>query len=189
MLENSGIKTGVDLVELCKVGEWISNLLGVPNRSRTGAAMIAKSGTATVISEKEKKLSDSKWELSENLEDVNVYTMGTSVKIVLNRPRKGNSMTASMLQTLTRLFKAFSEDPNIFHVVLAAEGRYFCTGMDLSRDTDRTSTQGGYYDLVRGLYQAIEYCQKVTIAGRRSSIWWRRWARICLRREASLAKC
>ena len=164
MLENSGIETGVDLVELCKVGEWISNLLGVPNRSRTGTAMIAKSSTANTLSEKENKLSDGKWELSENLEDVNVYRMGTSVKIVLNRPRKGNSMTASMLQTLTTLFKAFSEDPNIFHVVLAAEGRYFCTGMDLSRDTDRTSTQGGYYDLVRGLFQAIEHCRKVTIA-------------------------
>jgi hydroxymethylglutaryl-CoA lyase len=164
MLENSGIETGVDLTELCKVGHWISNLLGVPNRSRTGAAMIAKSNTATSPPVNDKKLSDSKWELSEAVEDVGVYRKGTAVKIVLNRPRKGNSMTAGMLQTLTRLFNAFSEDPNIFHIVLAAEGRYFCTGMDLSSGTDRTSTQGGYYDLVRGLFQALEHCQKITIA-------------------------
>lgn len=164
MLENSGIETGVDLVELCKVGDWISKLLGVPNRSRTGAAMIAKSSTATITAENEKKLSDSNWKLSEKLEDVDVYRMGTAVKIVLNRPRKGNSMTAGMLQNLTRLFNAFSEDSSIFHIVLATEGKYFCTGMDLSGDTDRTSTQGGYYDLVRGLFQAIEHCRKVTIA-------------------------
>jgi hydroxymethylglutaryl-CoA lyase len=36
--------------------------------------------------------------------------------------------------------------------------------MDLSSGTDRTSTQGGYYDLVRGLFQALEHCQKITIA-------------------------
>jgi hydroxymethylglutaryl-CoA lyase len=164
MLENSGIETGVDLAELCKLGDWISKLLGVPNRSRTGAAMIAKSGPATSPPANGKKLSDSKWTLSETVEDVAVYKMGTAVKIVLNRPRKGNSMTPDMLRTLTRLFEVFSEDPSIFHIVLAAEGRYFCTGMDLSSDTDRTSTQGGYYHLVRGLFQAIEHCQKITIA-------------------------
>ena len=160
MLENSGIETRVDLTELCKVGDWISKLLGVPNRSRTGAAMIAKSGPATSPPKNEKKLSDSKWTLSATAEDVTVYEMGTAIKIVLDRPRKGNSMTPGMLQTLIRLFEAFSEDLSIFHIVLAAEGRYFCTGMDLSSDTDRTSTQGGYYDLVRGLFQAVEHCQK-----------------------------
>jgi hydroxymethylglutaryl-CoA lyase len=164
MLENSGIETGVDLTELCRVGDWISNLLGVPNRSRTGAAIVARSSTATNTSANEQKPSEDKWELFEAVEDVDVYRKGTAVKIVLNRPRKGNSMTASMLQTLTRLFNDFSKDPSIFHIVLAAEGRYFCTGMDLSSDTDRTSTRGGYYDLVRGLFQAIEHCQKVTIA-------------------------
>lgn len=164
MLENSGIETGVDLVELCKVGDWISKLLGVPNRSRTGAAMIAKSSTATNPPGNDKKLSHNKWQQVKSVEGVDVYKMGTAVKIVLNRPQKGNSMSPGMLQTLTRLFNDFSEDPSIFHIVLAAEGRYFCTGMDLSSDTDRTSTQGGYYDLVRGLFQAIEHCRKVTIA-------------------------
>lgn len=154
MLENSGIETGVDLAELCRIGDWISKQLGVPNRSRTGAAMVAKLGTVTSPSRNDKKLSNSKWELSENLEDVDVYRMGTTVKIVLNRPRKGNSMTVAMLQSLTSLLNAFSEDASIFHIVLAAEGKYFCTGMDLSSGTDRTSTQGGYYDLVRGLFQS-----------------------------------
>jgi hydroxymethylglutaryl-CoA lyase len=164
MLENSGIETGVDLVELCKVGDWISKLLGVPNRSRTGAAMVAGSNTSTSPTSDEKKLSDSKWQEAEALEGVDVYRLGTAVKIILNRPRKGNSLTPGMLQTLTRLFNTLSEDPSIFHIVLAAKGKYFCTGMDLSSGTDRTSTEGGYYDLVRGLFQAIEYCQKVTIA-------------------------
>ena len=116
--------------------------------------MVAKLGTVTSPSRNDKKLSNSKWELSENLEDVDVYRMGTAVKIVLNRPRKGNSMTVAMLQSLTSLLNAFSEDASIFHIVLAAEGKYFCTGMDLSSGTDRTSTQGGYYDLVRGLFQS-----------------------------------
>ncbi|EME43723.1 hypothetical protein DOTSEDRAFT_79729 [Dothistroma septosporum NZE10] len=180
MLESSGVKTGIDLVELSKAGDWIAARVGVPNRSRAGVAMLAKSvGDAkTSVSTKDNVASSksSSAEVAGNLAsgtewvdlvstgDVLVYKRGTTAKIVLNRPQRGNSMSRSMLESLTTLFRDLSEDAAIFHIILAAKGRYFCTGMDLGPSTDRTSTEGGYYSLVKGLFTAIEDCKKTTIA-------------------------
>ncbi|KAK4621451.1 Hydroxymethylglutaryl-CoA lyase, mitochondrial [Fulvia fulva] len=180
MLESSGIKTGIDLVELSKAGDWIASRVGVPNRSRAGAALMARSvdkttksvptrteemsGRSKVVEVAESDASDTVWKAEVSTGDVLVYRCGTAAKIVLNRPQKSNSMTGNMLESLTKLFKDFSQDPSIFHIILTAKGRYFCTGMDFGPSTDRTSTEGGYYSLVKGLFTAIEECKKTTIA-------------------------
>ena len=42
MLHGLGYFTGVDLNELASVGEYITKVLGRPNKSRTGVALLAK---------------------------------------------------------------------------------------------------------------------------------------------------
>jgi hydroxymethylglutaryl-CoA lyase len=88
------------------------------------------------------------------------------VKVTLTRPAKGNNMTIPMLEQLTNLFTTMAKDRSIFSIVLAAEGKFFCTGMDLSTGTDRTGSSTGstFYEKVAGLFAAIEKAPQTTIA-------------------------
>ena len=89
------------------------------------------------------------------------------MKITLTRPQKGNSMTPTMLEGLTRLYTTLAKDKTVFHVVLTAEGKFFCTGMDLGGGTDRTSKsvdEASYYGKVRNLFEAIDNAPQTTIA-------------------------
>lgn len=54
--------------------------------------------------------------------------------ITLNRPEAGNALTPDQRDELTRLFEAASADLSIRAVVLAANGKHFCTGADLRAD-------------------------------------------------------
>ncbi|PPJ56626.1 hypothetical protein CBER1_01817 [Cercospora berteroae] len=40
--EKAGIKTGVDLQQLAEIGDWISRQASIPNNSRAGSAIVAK---------------------------------------------------------------------------------------------------------------------------------------------------
>lgn len=169
--ENSGISTGIDLQKLAVVGDWISKQLGLTNSSRAGSALVAKAETSP-----EKKLDTAgatvpnqrrEWREIEDAQEYKVTKAGHAVKITLTRPRKGNSMTPSMLEGLTRLFKTLAKDRTVFHIVLAAEGKFFCTGMDLSGDTERTgkpSHEPSYHDKVVDLFRTIDEAPQTTIA-------------------------
>lgn len=169
--EESGVATGIDLQRLAAVGDWISRQLGMPNSSRAGAALVAKGdsvpSTSSEKSEPKAVANTRTWKEIENAGEFRVERAGNAVKITLTRPQKGNSMTPAMLEGLTRLFRTFAKDKAIFHVVLAAEGKYFCTGMDLSGGTDRTSKSAdetSYYGKVRDLFTAIDDAPQTTIA-------------------------
>lgn len=156
-LETSGISTGINLDKLISVGGWISEQLGIPNRSRAGSALIAKrqsmttvksaeaefakqrAGSSEELAKSSKERSDPTsavtdtsrtWEIWEQNSEYTVSRAGNVVKVTLTRPQKGNNMTVPMLEGLTKLFTAMGEDKSIFHIVLAAEGKFFCTGMD-----------------------------------------------------------
>jgi hydroxymethylglutaryl-CoA lyase len=179
MFEQSGIDTGVNLQALSLVGEWISQQLKLPNSSRAGAALVAnaqsaaeaastvknpenKEGTYTAAPSK----STREWKVVEDTGELRVTRAGTAVKITLTRGGKGNSMTPGMVDGLTRLFRDFANDKSIFHIILNAEGRFFCTGMDLSSDTDRTSksAESSYYNKVMDMFTAIDESPQTTIA-------------------------
>jgi hydroxymethylglutaryl-CoA lyase len=71
-----------------------------------------------------------------------------------------------MADGLTSLFTNLAHDPSVFHVVLAAEGKFFCTGMDLSggTKTSDTSNESSYYSKVVDLFSAIDNAPQTTIA-------------------------
>ncbi|KAI8342771.1 ClpP/crotonase-like domain-containing protein [Chlamydoabsidia padenii] len=52
--------------------------------------------------------------------------------ITLNRPNKGNALTATMNNQLLDILPKLAADPNVRVLVLTGAGKYFCTGMDLS---------------------------------------------------------
>ena len=169
-LESSGISTGVDLVKLASTGHWISEKLKMPNSSRAGAALVAKGQTETLTSNPAEPKTDTftsrSWTEIENTGEIKVEKGGNAVKITLTRPQKGNSMTPSMLEGLTRVYRTLAKDRRVFHIVLAAEGKFFCTGMDLSGGTDRTSKseESSYYGKVKALFDSVDESPQTTIA-------------------------
>lgn len=168
-LENSGIHTGVDLNKLCEVGQWISGQLGIPYGSRAGAALASRRQVtkATSAAKSETKIAPSKrsWKILQDTGEYRTSRSGNVLKVTLTRPKNGNALTESMLEGLTSVFRKLPQETSIYHVVLEAEGKYFCTGMDLSGDTVTAngSDEESYYAKVFALYDAIDHVPQTTI--------------------------
>lgn len=178
-LATSGIDTGIDVLKLAEVGGWISRELKIENHSRAGPALLAKerrapvspSAQATERSAHRLKpappssldgSSSRIWATEVEAEGYIVSRAGTAVRITLNRPANGNAMTTEMLESLASFFRTLATDPTIFHVVLAAEGKFFCTGMDLTGDSRDNRT--AYHDRIVDLFKAIDSAPQTTIA-------------------------
>jgi hydroxymethylglutaryl-CoA lyase len=67
-----------------------------------------------------------------------------------------------MLVSLTQTFEDLAGDPMTFHIVLTAEGKYFCTGMDLTGDSRDDSA--AYHDKIVRLFRAIDDAPQITVA-------------------------
>ncbi len=52
--------------------------------------------------------------------------------ITLNRPERMNTISAAMLDELTKTLVAVNEDPQVRVVILTGTGRAFCAGLDLN---------------------------------------------------------
>jgi len=157
-LHNMGISTGVDMSKLVVTGTWISRALGIPNGSRSGAALAAKASFSDIL---EASTPVIKWKLQNSTHEYQVYRSGPNVKVCLARPKNGNALTASMIRDLTALFQQLSLDKGIFRIVLTGEGKFFCTGMDLTNDSGTPHEQ--FTDL-RCLFEAVDNCPQTTIA-------------------------
>jgi hydroxymethylglutaryl-CoA lyase len=162
--EKAGISTGVNLDKLIPIGQWISKQIGIPYGSRAGAALSTRQSPTTTPTSKVKP--KRRWDIVQDTGEYLVSRSGTALKITLNRPKNGNALTDAMLEGLTKLFQDLAGDPSIYHVVLASEGKYFCTGMDLSGGTNTSdmSAESNYYSKVVGLYEAIDHLPQTTIA-------------------------
>lgn len=170
-LERAGISTGVNLPKLVDTGAWVTEQLGIPNSSRAGAALYskaqtAKQGAGAIVTNARPPLP---WTLQPGSEDLELYRQGPNLKLVLNRPRNGNALTASMISQLTRVFEDAATDRSITRIVITANGKYFCTGMDLGRDSspvaqEDTSVSDAQYNRLMRLFEAIDNAPQVTIA-------------------------
>lgn len=67
-----------------------------------------------------------------------VQDEGTVRVLRLNRPAKLNALDTALTRALYDALRAADEDPAVRAVVLAAEGRAFCAGADLSEFKDLT---------------------------------------------------
>jgi enoyl-CoA hydratase/carnithine racemase len=57
--------------------------------------------------------------------------------ITLNRPQRRNALSLELMQELIRCLDEIAESPEIRAVILAAAGKVFCSGHDLSEMTGR----------------------------------------------------
>lgn len=163
--EKSGIHTGIDLERLASVGQWISQKLNLPNGSRAGSTLHAKRESEAEPPSRVGKPSERSWKKIQDNGEYAISRAGTALKITLTRPQNGNALTGSMVEGLTSLFTNLQHDTSVFHVVLTAEGRFFCTGMDLSGGTETSgvSNPSSYYSQVVNLFSAIDSLPQTTI--------------------------
>ncbi|KAH7205131.1 hydroxymethylglutaryl-CoA lyase [Fusarium redolens] len=170
MFEQSSIRTGIDIAQLVETSHWICGTLGISNGSRAGTAYLAKLKlSSTEVPKAFSGSSPSKlWSEVRDLDGLKVLRSGAAVKIILNRPQNGNALTQAMIQGLTSLYKAFGQDPTVSRIVLSAKGKFFCTGMDLSKDRSLVakgdSATNVQFDLLTGLFQVINNSPKVTVS-------------------------
>jgi len=170
--EQAGISTGVDFDALVEVGHWISQQLKRSNASRAGNARAAKlrakaspTGTKTSTPSIDWQL----WSSCKPDDEILIAQNGPNVKITLNRPRNGNALTHGMMDRLTAfLDDASARFPEISRIVFIANGKFFCTGMDLSKGgtsvaKDQSATDVQFEKLTR-LFEAVGSCKQTTIA-------------------------
>jgi enoyl-CoA hydratase/carnithine racemase len=92
---------------------------------------------------------------------------GSVCTITLNRPDKYNAINREMAAELLDAFRKVRDEKNVAVVVLAANGKAFCTGGDLSVFPSLAEHQESLNWLAHdgyGLGKAIELCEKVVIA-------------------------
>lgn len=70
------------------------------------------------------------------------------VTLTMNRPERGNALSAELVEALLEGVNAAQEDDEVHTLVLRRQGRHFCTGLDLS-DLDQASDATLLWRLVR----------------------------------------
>lgn len=170
LFDRAGVSTGVDLLKLVEVGTWISKELAKANDSRAGAALAIKHKIQPTPSKKVSNAQSERltWTLETDTDGVKIFRSGVNLQILLNRPKNGNALTETMIHTLTDLFRKAATDTTINRIVISAEGKFFCTGMDLGKGTSpiaqsRDASDAQYKRLTE-LFEAIDNAPQVTIA-------------------------
>lgn len=171
MFQQAGISTGVDLSKLVEVGNWISAQLNKPNESRAGVALAVKQMLAQTKKEslvKSATISEPSWILTNKTENLRTYRSGVNLKVVLNQSKKGNALTTAMINELAHVFHHSQIDRSISRIVIIGEGKYFCAGMDLGKESSPVAQtkeiSDGQYRRLTQLFEAIDDAPQVTIA-------------------------
>ncbi|KAK7459926.1 hypothetical protein CaCOL14_009119 [Colletotrichum acutatum] len=171
LFQQAGIDTGVDLQQVVDIGVWISQALAKPNDSRAGAALASKSQRSSTRSSS--NITDGpkealEWAVLEQSDNIVVRRAGANGNIVLNKPRNGNTLTFPMLSEIIQAFKSCENDASISRVLISANGKFFCTGMDLSQAAQAVGRGGDasskLFHALTDLFELIDNSPKVTIA-------------------------
>ncbi|KAJ5108392.1 aldolase [Penicillium angulare] len=169
MFHSAGINTGVDISKLVNTGVWISKQLSRTNSSRAGTAIhIKKTKSLSLDKNETPKDVSLQWSLVSETKGLLLYRSGVNMKIVLNRPKNGNALTADMIHDLTTTINDISNDPQVSRIVISGNGKFFCTGMDLGKGStpvgQNDSTSIAQFNRLTTLFEAIDTSPKVTIA-------------------------
>ncbi|KAM0710484.1 hypothetical protein Q7P35_002847 [Cladosporium inversicolor] len=167
-LHQAGVKTGVDLPELVKIGDWITRELSIANSSRAGTALLSKALTSKPASSPSKVATQKmQWVAQAAGEGLQTHRAGTNLRLTLDRPKNGNALTESMIAHITKVFEDSAQDTSVTRIAITANGKYFCTGMDLGKSSpvakSATATNEQFTRLTR-LLEAIDRAPQVTIA-------------------------
>lgn len=90
---------------------------------------------------------------------------GAVLHLHLNRPGKGNALSAALVIALADAVEAAAQDPELRLLVLSGAGRHFCTGFDLSDlDGETDDSLLARFTRVELLLQAIHAAPFTTLA-------------------------
>ncbi|NNF98653.1 MAG: crotonase/enoyl-CoA hydratase family protein [Desulfobacteraceae bacterium] len=92
--------------------------------------------------------------------------------LVLNRPESRNTLTPAFFSELTGTFTQFAENPRVRVIVIRAEGKSFCAGLDMNDASSILSGTGAderellrhHIEDFQESFNAIETCRKPVIA-------------------------
>ena len=79
--------------------------------------------------------------------------------VTLNRPQKRNALSLDLMLELSDCLESIGKDPSIRAVILAAAGKVFCSGHDLSEMIGRSA--GDYRGLFEACVSLMERVQSV----------------------------
>lgn len=90
---------------------------------------------------------------------------GAVLHLQLNRPDKGNALSATLVGALTAALEAVARDESLRLLVLSGAGRHFCTGFDLSDlDSETDDSLLARFVRVELLLQAVHAAPCTTLA-------------------------
>jgi enoyl-CoA hydratase/carnithine racemase len=85
--------------------------------------------------------------------------------ITLNRPQRRNALSLELMQELIRCLDEIAESPEIRAVILAAAGKVFCSGHDLSEMTGRNINEYRHiFEVCTRLMEKIQSIPQPVIA-------------------------
>ena len=90
---------------------------------------------------------------------------GEVLHLQLNRPDKGNALSASLVQALAEAVDAATRDDRLRLMVLSGAGKHFCTGFDLSDlDSETDDSLLARFTRVELMLQAVHTAPFTTLA-------------------------
>ncbi|KAG0357689.1 EnoyL-CoA hydratase [Podila minutissima] len=97
-----------------------------------------------------------------------LYTQqGAVATITLNRPKRGNALSGPMAAQFAEAIQRASDDATVRVLVLTGNGKYFCTGMDLTSQSNNDADSPTASDAVtatQSMFTNLSRCPKPTIA-------------------------
>lgn len=92
--------------------------------------------------------------------------------LVLDRPDRGNALSAAMVESLQASVDAAIADPGVHTIVFRGEGPQFCTGFDLSSlETETDATLTARFLALEALLQAVWFAPVRTIVLAGGRVW------------------
>lgn len=103
---------------------------------------------------------------------LNTTRDGAVLTLTLARPERGNALAPALVESLLDAVLQAPADATLHTLVLRAEGRHFCSGLDLS-DLDSTGDADWLWRLVRieTLLDALWRCPLATVALAQGRAW------------------
>ncbi|MFK8040796.1 enoyl-CoA hydratase/isomerase family protein [Congregibacter sp.] len=89
--------------------------------------------------------------------------------VTLNSPENGNALSTAMVDSLVSCFEGLMYDESVRVVILRAEGKHFCSGLDLKDPgmSPRERTPGALWAIQRSIgriYPAMRRCPQPIVA-------------------------
>ena len=183
MFHNAGIQTGINLNELVATGNWINQQVRGSSeslRSDLSSDTVDTLQQKSQPREKELRLPSfrpmSMKYMKASLNRVKyadkirfLQSESGDLKIILNRPNRGNMLTRSMITSLIKCFKTYHSNSSVSRIVITGTGPYFCAGVDMKRDRSEKSMStvaesSTSFDLLIRLFEIIDQYPKPVIA-------------------------